>query len=142
MNRRAAGALAATVVAAGALGLAGPAGAASHGKGENVATVAVSCTNGFTGSAVVRRHLDPAAMHGRWFVSHVVGGKKDAKVLVPTSIDVTFTFTATSGSTTTNTENMTKKSKAGKQTTCTLDGSQTLSSGTLTVDGSVTGAFH
>ena len=134
--------LAGAVGGAIVLGTAAGAGAASTTK--NQTTVSATCANGFTGSAVIR-HAMPTTKHAhptRWFVLHVVGGAKDAKVLVPTQVDVTFTFTDSKGNVTTNTENISKKSHAGKQTTCTIDGTNTVNGGTLVASGAVTGAFH
>ncbi|HLI43462.1 MAG TPA: hypothetical protein VKU92_03215 [Acidimicrobiales bacterium] len=145
MRVLAASALAGALVA-GSLAGAGIAGAATsdHMAPTNMTMYAATCANGFTGNVVVRRHFDTksASLRGKWFVAHVVGGKKDSKVLVPTMIDVTFTFTSSSGTVTTNTENVTKRAKVGKQTTCTLSGTNTVDGGSLSASGSITGAFH
>ncbi|MHB8244238.1 MAG: hypothetical protein ACYDGN_02630 [Acidimicrobiales bacterium] len=138
--------IAAAIAGAVVVGSAADAGAVtSHNTNKNETTFAVSCANGFTGSAVVRRAFPTGNKHqhpSRWFVMHVVGGPKHAKVLVPTKIDVTFTFTSSSGTVTTNTENVSKKSKAPKQTTCNISGTKSTAGGTLQASGSVTGAFH
>jgi hypothetical protein len=139
-----AGAAVAAAIIAGSLGTASMAGAASTHNTKNQTTYAISCANGFSGNAVVRRHIDPtkASLRGKWFVAHVVGGTKDEKVLVPTAIDVTFTFTNAAGTVTTNTEDVTKAAKAKKQTSCTLSGTNTVDGGSLAASGTVTGAFH
>lgn len=133
-------------IAIGSLAVAGVAEAAPehHARPTNKTTYATTCSNGFTGNVVIRRHFDTRsrALSGKWFVAHVVGGKKDSKVLVPTKIDVTFTFTDASGKVTTNTENISKRAKARNQATCTISGTNTVNGGTLSASGSITGAFH
>lgn len=134
------------MAAAVSFGAAGVASASTTAQpGHDGATFALACANGFSGNVLVRRHLvHPAHAHAqvRWFVAHVVGGKKDAKVLVPTKIDVTFAFTDSAGNVTTTVENLTKKARAGKQTTCTMSGTATIDKGSLAATGSITGAFH
>ena len=134
------------MAAAVSLGAAGTASASTTPQaGGGGATFAAACSNGFSGNVLVRRRLvHPAHSHAhmRWFVAHVVGGAKNAKVLVPTKIDVTFTFTDSAGNVTTTVENLTKKARAGKQTTCTISGTATIDKGSLAATGSITGAFH
>lgn len=132
------------MAAAVSFGAAGAASASTtHGPGHGGATFALSCDNGFSGNVLVRRHVAHSThAHPHWFVAHVVGGQKNAKVLVPTKIAVTFTFTDSAGNVTTTVENLTKKARAGKQTTCAVSGTTTIGKGSLAAAGSITGAFH
>jgi hypothetical protein len=129
---------AAAVAGSCAIGTAGVAAAAPASHGPR-ASIPISCANGVNGMTVLRRSTSHKM---RWFVLHVTGGTKKQKVLVPTAIDVTFTFTSSSGKSTTNTENITKKSHAKKQTSCTINGTAPVDGGTLAADGTITGAFH
>lgn len=134
--------VAAAVGGAALLGTTDGAGAVTAHTMKNETTLSAVCANGYDGSALLRRHVSTSKTHKvRWTVVHVVG-KKDAKVLVPTAANVTFTFTSGTGTVTTNAENLSKKAKAGKQTTCTIDGTRSINGGSLSVDGTVTGAFH
>lgn len=87
-----------------------------------------------------RGHSHPDRLHPRWLVGHIVGGKKDAKVFVPSAIAVT--FTDTKGQVTTTSESITKHDINPKQTVWTISGTNLISGGSLQVTGSVTGVFH
>ncbi len=124
-----------------ALGPTAAASAAAPPRNPNETSMALSCANGFTGNAVLRRSLK-GTHHMRWFVLQVTGGLKGEEVLTATKIDVTFTYTSRTDVVTANTENISKKSHAPHQTTCTISGTKTVGGGSLTARGDVTGAFH
>lgn len=138
------GVLAAGSLSAAALLAAVPSAGAATRSDKNATTYAVTCTNGATGAAVIKRRLVTHAdrIHPKWFVAHIVGAKKGAKVFVPGAMAVTFTFTNSKGVVTTTTESIAKHGANHGQTVCAISGTNSVAGGTLTVSGSVTGVFH
>lgn len=139
------GVLAAAAIGCSAIVVGGSAGATSRVPAKAPrATYSVTCENGVTGIATVtgqKKSPTSSWSSGRWTVAHVTGGTARSRVLVLTKIDLTFVFTSPSGTVTT-TQSATKKAKAPNQTTCAVSGSRMVEGGSLSVTGTVTGAFH